>query len=119
MSEEFKRCFLTGSRVYGTPTEKSDIDLVVLVDKETADFLWANTDPNSQSVRYGNLNLIVFTNEYVFLEWLKVTEILIGKKPVTRDEAIAEFNKSGFTDYPTRLMSEGHLVVQEMKNEVI
>ena len=28
------RAFLTGSQIYGTPTEKSDIDLVVLMDDE-------------------------------------------------------------------------------------
>lgn len=31
--------FLTGSRVYGTPREDSDIDLVVLVHQEELDLL--------------------------------------------------------------------------------
>ncbi len=52
--------FITGSHAYGEPTEKSDIDLVVLVGEDDQSIL-AESDDNEGigSIHYSRLNLIL------------------------------------------------------------
>lgn len=91
--------FLTGSHAYGTPYAESDIDLVVLVTNEEtcqlADFAdqvcgdeRSGGDDAAASMRFGKLNLICVTNEGEYDAWRRATEDLIGRRPVTREEAV-------------------------------
>ena len=103
--------FITGSRVYGTPTEDSDIDLVILVSPEDSELLWDNRDEdlkpdvpteyNRGTLRYGNLNIIAIEDSEQgrkqFEIWRSVTEDLKKRAPVTKEEAIAAFDKAGRT----------------------
>lgn len=92
--------FITGSRAYGIPKEDSDIDLVILVDKSTASFLFSAKDKGSDSVRFGRLNLIIFHSEFLFNLWRKCTEELKEKakhRRVLRGEAVEYFQKAGFS----------------------
>ena len=75
--------FLTGSQVYGTPTESSDIDLVVLVDTTTKSFLEKGNIPS----RFGTLNLILLTNPLEFEAWKAATETCVSLAPVNRKVA--------------------------------
>lgn len=82
--------FITGSRVYGIPTEESDIDLV-LPPNGNSDFkkiMVGFSDDQNIPIKYGRLNLIL-TNELKQWElWLQATNELIAMKPVTREFAI-------------------------------
>lgn len=89
--------FITGSRAYGTPTEKSDLDLVILVSGNDSDILWGETEVPS-SVRFGRLNLLIFQKRDRFERWRQVTEALIQRRPVTREDAVSAFKSAGFTD---------------------
>lgn len=93
--------FLTGSQVYGTPHEKSDIDLVVLVSQPELEILAAHhrsdSDPEvykgmtSTALRFGKLNLLCVTDEADLAVWRSGTDELVARKPVTRPEAVALF----------------------------
>lgn len=61
--------FVTGSFVYGKPTEKSDVDLAIRVDSETADFLRRMSENGKEPVRFGNLNLILCETDEQYLAW--------------------------------------------------
>ena len=97
------RMFLTGSRVYGTPHNQSDLDVVVQLSKEEWELLLSiggSTAPASAaeefptlSIRFGNLNLICAKNDDWLEAWWRGTQDLIARKPVTRDEAVATFDK--------------------------
>jgi hypothetical protein len=102
------KSFITGSHAYGTPTENSDVDLAIFCSEEDADFLWKASE-DGPSVRFGKMNLIIFTNERAYDRWKECTNNLISRRPVTRDEAIAEFQRVGFDDYPTHMMTDKHL----------
>ena len=98
--------FLTGSQVYGTPDELSDIDLVVLVSKEEKDFLFSKSEHNSK-LMFGNLNIIALDKDYQpdvekYNAWKQGTEHLKSIKPVTREFAIEHFSSLGIKkkDYP-------------------
>lgn len=103
-----KDAFITGSRAYGTPREDSDIDLVIRCSPEDAEILlgWneATQEERMQGaaaygeegilqVRYGRLNLILCTDDYRYAEWVEGTAWLKASAPVTRDQAIALFEK--------------------------
>lgn len=90
---------LTGSQVYGTPTEASDVDLVVLCDESTQielaklltgeEPLHPSSGPRGGiSVKAGRLNLILTTEPDEVERWRKGTRDLIERKPVTRDDAV-------------------------------
>ena len=96
------KSFLTGSCAYGTPTVKSDIDVVVYMDdKKLIKLLLENgghssgdkNDMGGYSVSFGSLNIIICTTPQQYAAWQKGTNELIAKKPVTRDEAVEIFNK--------------------------
>lgn len=92
--------FLTGSQVYGVPTEKSDVDMVVLVSEKDRGILLANADPGTNKIVYGKLNLIILSKDKAeeveqFHLWRKGTEDLIAKRPVTRQFAIDYLDEIG------------------------
>jgi len=79
--------FLTGSRVYGKPNIDSDIDLVILMDEMEAFDLAARSDkpPSTEAaihyckegilmLRFGELNLIVCTDERYYSAWKLATQ---------------------------------------------
>lgn len=100
------KAFLTGSRVYGTPKPWSDIDLVVRMSEEDLTALMQSgmasgfhpyPENDSASLKFGNLNLICVTSDRMFDAWMKGTEELSVKGPVTRTEAIEHFATLGIT----------------------
>ena len=98
------KAFLTGSRAYGTPRPDSDVDIVMRMPQETVDILLSAIPAekvrkypanDSVSLWFDNLNLICLTTDKAFETWIEGTACLMVRKPVTRDEAIEEFNKRG------------------------
>ena len=100
-AHSMNRAFLTGSHVYGTPRESSDVDLVVLIDRAELDRLreLLGDDPEHNpygascgaSIRIGKLNLIAVTSTAEYDRWLCGTKILRMRAPVSRDVAVATF----------------------------
>jgi len=87
--------FITGSHAYGTPREDSDIDIVVLVDFETAEELerLSKAKPSKvphrpRKILLDNVNLVVCTSEFRFGLWKNGTAKCVRKAPITREEAI-------------------------------
>lgn len=73
------KSFITGSQIYGKPNEQSDIDLVIFGDndlkKELRSFqgprtIQAQSKTRNGPIKFGNLNLIVVTDEIEYLAWL-------------------------------------------------
>ena len=62
------RAFLTGSRVYGKPNEKSDVDLVILVDFKALVVLEEFSE-SKKSIRFGKLNIIACQSEEEMAVW--------------------------------------------------
>ena len=101
--------FATGSRVYGTPTETSDLDLVIRVsDSATVALIAALADsstlaPNdgqrpasavglpNASFRFGKLNIIIAHTDRQYADWKEGTAKLMEEKPVTRERAVEVF----------------------------
>ena len=69
------RAFITGSRAYGKPGPKSDIDLVVMADDEAVAILQEHTE-GERTVRFGRLNLILCFSETEFAAWRITTDRL-------------------------------------------
>jgi predicted nucleotidyltransferase len=86
--------FLTGSRAYGTPREDSDVDVVILVSPEAENVL-LGLGASGNGIRFGQLNLIICTEASRFDRWAEVTSQLVSRRPVSREDAIAEFNAAG------------------------
>ena len=94
--------FLTGSQIYGSPTENSDIDLVVSMDDENRARLWAlvkdsekkvnfNTDADyggNLNLQFGRLNLIVLKSDIEMANWKVGTVMLERQCPVSRERAV-------------------------------
>jgi len=95
--------FITGSHAYGEPTVFSDVDVVVLVDKSAELVLYQNCENDDASIeespkqysgtlRFGDLNLIHFTERWEFEAWQAATALLVNwsyyNGPVERPEAI-------------------------------
>lgn len=79
--------FLTGSTQYGTyDTPESDIDLVILVDKETKDKLIAE---GGLPCRFGKLNLILATTQEEYAFWLAAKLRCVADSARTKEEVIA------------------------------
>lgn len=96
--------FLTGSHVYGTPTEESDVDLVVFMEEREAAKLWGLQDgeKNGGVIRFGKLNIIPCSSRERFNDWKRGTEELVKRskelgRPMTRAEAVLMFNQLGVT----------------------
>lgn len=91
VSSAAREAFITGSYAYGTPTESSDIDLVVWVGSEAKDILARGGYP----VRFGKLNLILVDNDEQWAAWSAGTRALKKLAPVARDFAVAFFIELG------------------------
>lgn len=108
--------FLTGSQVYGTPTEDSDVDLVIRCDdwtvQQLVELLVQAEDgpmwyPETEfvSVKVGRLNLLCCLTDTAYAAWRAGTAMCIKKtmpedptwfvpvKPLTREEAVAIFSE--------------------------
>lgn len=92
--------FLTGSRVYGTPREDSDIDIVVFVSQNDLELLAEIALPKVDDpyegmatayLRFDKLNLLCVSEESDYEVWRQGTLDLIARKPVTRAEAVEHF----------------------------
>lgn len=121
------KAFPTGSQVYGIPKGDSDLDLCILVDQETdillekfaSDTKGDSTTEHGQSYRFGKLNLLTFQDVKAFNHWKKVTDELIARKPVTRDEAIAAFQAIKTThDEPTEI-KKGYVILNLEGNKYV
>lgn len=91
--------FITGSRAYGTPTETSDIDLVICSDTDTIKKLWELSD-DPKKLMFGRLNLVTFNIDVDeeakrYDKWRETNQHLIAKAPVTREFACGAFSVSG------------------------
>lgn len=107
--------FITGSRAYGRPSRKSDVDLVVLVCPAELEILKELADSrdedrkgeggdsdagpraggDSASLRFGRLNLLAVTDPVAYAVWQKGTRLLkreSERKPVDRDLAVKFFD---------------------------
>ena len=85
--------FITVSRAYGTPTLKSEVDLVIRVDEKTAEKLTDLGENGKIPVRFGNLNLILCTTDEEFAAWQVGTKHLeMQRQPTSRQEAMTVFN---------------------------
>jgi len=83
--------FITGSRIYGSPTEDSDLDMVIIAREHEWDFLVDNQG-GKFPVRYGKLNLILCRNSREYDSWKEARDLCIKRKnkigrPLTKDEA--------------------------------
>jgi predicted nucleotidyltransferase len=92
------RAFITGSHAYGRPTEKSDVDLVILVSKKTANALRSLCElDRGPACRFGDLNLILCTTEVEFAVWELGTQRLKMEteesRPIDKHEAKEKFNE--------------------------
>ena len=124
--------FLTGSRAYGTPREDSDIDLVAMMTSGTLDELAKilDTDDEGESavmydgssatacLRFGNLNLLVVTRIEDYEAWHEGTMELIGRKPVTREEAVELFKAKRAAALAKREAEAADMVVALETDEV-
>ena len=106
------KALLIGSRVYGYPDPgtpytiggeivnlgRSDIDMVVLLSEQDAALLRTMSDgqgnpmAHGQSMRFGELNLIVVTDSNKFDAWKSGTQFLKAIKPVTKVMACMYFD---------------------------
>lgn len=122
------KSLVTGSRVYGQPHGKSDIDLVLLTNDEmlvVLEQLGTKEDASQidghTSVRFGRLNVIATKYEKSFQLWHLGTAVLLQCAPVTRDEAIQFFHLLR-EDYRTNgavvpsLQRAGQLCVQVLRD---
>lgn len=95
------RAFITGSRAYGSPGPKSDIDLVVMVSNSTRDLLLrygTKVEGEDQVIRFGKLNIIACLNEEEFAIWKVGTRMCFIEKdtsgnPTSRERAIEVFSQ--------------------------
>lgn len=92
--------FLTGSQVYGTPRDDSDIDLALFADCECLRWIGTFADKSliesregHDSFRFGKLNLLLFYDRKEFDSWKIATENLKHRRPVTREQAIQEIDR--------------------------
>lgn len=84
--------FITGSHAYGEPHADSDVDLVIRADVDDMSLLRELSGCRQGPIRFGQLNLIVCTNDELFTAWQKGTEQLMAEGretglPVTRERA--------------------------------
>lgn len=96
--------FLTGSRAYGTPRHDSDVDVVLLTDRETAAALQqAGTEvrvfaDGGWSVHVGPINIIGMSDSVQFAKWREGTDHLKTIAPVTREQAVEYLTSIGLTN---------------------
>ncbi len=88
------QAFITGSQVYGEPTENSDVDVVIHCSKDVAKELEkllgegpSNYDGTVRTVKSGKINLILCHLEQDMKAWKKGTKILKIMQPVSSKKA--------------------------------
>lgn len=88
---------MVGSRVYGTPREDSDFDLVVPMAPEVAAKLYelAGFDPNGP-LYFGKLNIIPATSDAQYEAWVDGLAVAVAEqeatqKPLSRERAVEIF----------------------------
>jgi len=87
------KAFLTGSRIYGNPTDDSDIDLVVRLNESEREDLIKLSESGTVPIKFGNLNLIVATSDEAYAGWLLAKKCCLEKvlelgRNLTKDECI-------------------------------
>ena len=95
--------FITGSHAYGLPNERSDVDLVVMIDyddaRRLADLPGAECTGKDRygvpTIRFGNLNLICCCDDDKYHAWREGTRELISKAPVSREDAVRTLIRHG------------------------
>jgi hypothetical protein len=112
------QALFTGSRVYGKPNKKSDIDLVILIPESTMKTLVGLADNHknilanvqdhplygtfannkSVSLRFGRMNIIAVTCPILYATWIEGTEQLKYARRKTglaqgRQRAVNTFKK--------------------------
>lgn len=105
------KALLTGSHVYGTPTNRSDVDLVIRCDVGTRDRLIELIRPIRPEVAEAaeegdyevtqvkissgrrDLNILFAVTDEEYLAWATGTAKLTSEQPVTRDRAVKVFRK--------------------------
>lgn len=91
--------FLTGSRAYGNPTADSDFDIVLPCSNTLAWTLrkhfvdWGKSPSTVDSIKIGNLNLLLSPTQEDYAVWVEGTKQLIEVKPVTRSQAVTLFQR--------------------------
>lgn len=96
IQENSMAAFCTGSRVYGTPNESSDIDLVVVFSsQQDINRLIEMGDQNEEEshygvIRFGRLNIIAMLDGQAkeYSAWNRATKELVAIRPVSRSAAI-------------------------------
>ncbi len=83
--------FITGSRVYGDPKPDSDLDMVIIADKDVESRLLEHSG-GEFPVRYGKLNLILCRNGKEYDSWKEAMTKCLNRKnklgrPLTKEEA--------------------------------
>lgn len=98
----FPNMFSTGSRVYGTPREDSDLDIVILTDSEGLEALCAEFEPHPEATDYSDaitsltgpsemgyeINYIVTTDPVMFQMYKLARKLCLAVAPVTREIAV-------------------------------
>lgn len=70
------KSFLTGSHVYGRPTAKSNIDLVIMAEDTAISLLQDQSESLGQTIRFGKLNIILCQSQKEYDAWKTTTERL-------------------------------------------
>lgn len=80
--------FITGSHAYGTPTEDSDVDLVIRCNDATACRLRELSDDPTGAVRFGKLNLVLCTTDEQAAVWrLGTSALRLAEEPADKVQA--------------------------------
>jgi hypothetical protein len=101
------RHLLTGSRVYGRPRDDSDTDVVVWAAEDAVESLCREADTYytnetneyegatilglRAALRFGEVNVLLVTEEWQWRAWVTGTRQLTAEAPVTRDRAVEVF----------------------------
>jgi hypothetical protein len=85
------RSFITGSRIYGNITDKSDLDLVILADDSAVEIL--KLHGGGMPIRFGVLNIIALSDPREFDAWRAAKDKCFAKakelrRGLTHEEAV-------------------------------
>ncbi len=114
---DYQRPFITGSRAYGSPSENSDLDIVIRCDRFVAAVVESligkcssDYDHESVSVQCGKINLHLCTTDREYDRWKLGTRSCEVVAPVDRETAKKLMRVAGVdrnqirdvTDYSTQ-----------------
>lgn len=77
----------TGSRVYGFPTEDSDIDIVIRCTVQEALWYVDKSDNKCIPIMYGKFNIIPADSDKLYESFFKARLECLDEAPITRDKA--------------------------------